>query len=94
LLSNSDAATSILQELFNGCREDRIKGGAKIDYSVIKDNWYVVSGVDKGTEFYQKHWVQMSADVSRNISFTFTYPHDQHATYDPMVSIIAKGFKP
>jgi hypothetical protein len=44
-------APGILQEMFDVSRGERIKAGAKIDYSVIKDNWFVISGVDKGTEF-------------------------------------------
>jgi hypothetical protein len=63
-----------------------------VSYSVIKDEWYVVSGVDQhGYDFYTKCYLTASG---RYTSFTFSYPHEQHKIYDPMVSVIAKGFKP
>jgi hypothetical protein len=69
-----------------------------ITYSIIKDNWYVISGFDSNEryEFYTKAYFIKPKGDSQGIhaSFTFTYPHEDRAKYDPMISVIAKGFIP
>lgn len=90
--------SSKLQEYFEEELTDCQKKGDTITYSVIKDNWYVISGVDSDEhyEFYTKSYFIPSKgdDSGEHASFNFSYPHSEHATYDPMVSIIAKGFIP
>lgn len=85
---NTDAS---LQENLNYEVSNRTQGGDYINYSVIKDNWYVVSGTNaKGYEFYKKYFD--SGDWW--ISFDFVYPRSQHRIYDPMVAKIARDFVP
>jgi hypothetical protein len=68
----------------------------KIDYSVCKDNWFVVSGVaSDGKEFYYKVYVAVDNDEGMIItnSFEFSYPAAQHEIYDPICAKIARSFK-
>jgi hypothetical protein len=62
-----------------------------VTYKFKKDNYYVISGVNpNGYEFYHKvffyptYWLE----------FEMTYPHVQHAVYDPWVERIAHDFVP
>jgi hypothetical protein len=74
-----------LQERFSDAIDSRTKEGASINYSVIKDNWFVVSGINSlGFEFYTKLVVfgGVNSGQTRYITFTFAYPTSQRATYD------------
>ena len=85
-----------LEQFFNEKLAGRVSGGDHIEYSLRKDNWYVISGVNtKGFEFYEKFYRFSDPDGgSWYIYFDFVYPHSEHAKYDPMVATIAKGFNP
>jgi hypothetical protein len=85
-----------LEQFFNEKLAGRASGGDQIEYSLRKDNWYVISGVNtKGFEFYEKFYKFSDSDGSSwYIYFDFVYPHSEHAKYDPMVATIAKGFNP
>jgi len=85
-----------LEQFFNEKLAGRVSGGDDIEYSLRKDNWYVISGVNtKGFEFYEKFYRFSDPDGgSWYIYFDFVYPHSEHAKYDPMVATIAKGFNP
>jgi hypothetical protein len=66
-----------LQKRFSDEIDSRIKEGANVSYSVIKDNWFVVSGTNSlGFEFYTKLVVfgDVKTGESRYITFTFAYP--------------------
>lgn len=71
--------------------EDQLREyGASITYKKKAKDWYVVSGVKDGTEFYHKlhvkdgNWAELR----------FTYPHAKAKQYDPWVEKIAKSFVP
>jgi hypothetical protein len=89
--THSMNADTSLQENFDYEVSNRTQGGDYINYSVIKDNCYVISGTNaKRYEFYKKYfdfgdwW----------ISFDFIYPRSEHRFYDPMVAKIARDFNP
>jgi hypothetical protein len=93
-----DASTTV-QSFFRAELKERQDKGDKVTYSVVKNNWYVVSGVDasRNFEFYKKLIVlppKDGNDMGSSNSFDFSYPEDQRKKYDPMVSVIAKGFIP
>ena len=82
----------------------RAQGGDHINYSVLKTDWYVISGTNKqGFEFYEKFFALPKVNVTKSfkdyvprywVSFDFVYPYDQRKKYNPMVATIAKGFDP
>jgi hypothetical protein len=80
-----------LQESFQDDVSRRTKGNDRVNYSIIKDNWFVVSGTNsQGFEFYEKFF--MFDDFY--VSFDFVYPSSKKAIYDPMVAKIAHDFIP
>jgi len=80
-----------LQDFFHEDVARRTEGGDEINYSVLKNGWFVVSGTNaKGFEFYEKFFLF----DEWWINFDFVYPSAQRATYDPMVAKIAKYFVP
>jgi hypothetical protein len=64
--------------------------GASITYKKKAKDWYVVSGVKDGVEFYRKlhvkngNWAELR----------FSYPHAQAKHYDPWVEKIVASFVP
>lgn len=86
-----------LQQRFNVEMDSRVKEGATVNYSVMKDNWFVVSGTNSlGFEFYTK-WVSFgdrNTNQARYVTFTFVYPSSQRNVYDPAVSKMAREFVP
>jgi hypothetical protein len=53
-----------------------------VNYTFIKDNWYVVSGTNfKGFEFYTKLWRYNDHWVTLN----FAYPASKRKVYEPML---------
>ena len=85
-----------LQEFFNDEIAKRTEGGDRINYSIIKDNWFVISGSNvKGFEFYHKLFMGESQEQGRwFVDFDFTYPISQREIYDPITSRIARSFNP
>ena len=86
-----------LQERFTDEINSRKKEGASINYSVIKDNWFVVSGTNSlGFEFYTK--LVMLEDIKRGearyVTFTFAYPRSQRAIYGAALTKMAREFVP
>ena len=82
----------------------RADGGDHINYSVLKADWYVISGTNnQGFEFYKKFYALPKVNIAKDyrdympkywVAFDFVYPYDQRKTYDPMVVTIDKGFDP
>ena len=70
--------------------QEELKLGGNITYKKKDKDWYVVSGVNDGTEFYHKTHVQ----GGNFASFHITYPHFKSKQYDPIVEKIAKSFVP
>ena len=86
-----------LQQRFSDEIDSGIREGARINYSVIKDNWFVVSGTNSlGFEFYTKLVVfgDVKKDEARYVTFTFAYPTSQRAIYDSAVTKMAREFVP
>lgn len=76
-----------LEKLWNEELKDL---GAAVTYKKKGADWYVVSGVKDGTEFYHKTFTKEG-----NFSaFRITYPHAKAKQYDPWVERIAKSFVP
>ena len=64
--------------------------GAGITYKRKDKNWFVVSGVNEGVEFYYR----VDVKDGNFASFQITYPHAKGKQYDPWVEKIAKTFVP
>jgi hypothetical protein len=70
----------------------RTEGKDIVNYSIIKDNWFVISGTNaKGFEFYHKLFVGED-DGRWYIDFDFTYPNSERERYDPICSPLARSF--
>jgi NAD(P)-binding Rossmann-like domain len=62
-----------------------------INYTFIKDNWFVVSGTNfKGFEFYTKLWRYNDHWVT----FNFAYPRSKRKVYEPMLLELLRNFTP
>jgi hypothetical protein len=62
-----------------------------INYTFIKDNWFVVSGTNfKGFEFYTKLWRYSDHWVTLN----FAYPRSKQKVYEPMLLELLRNFTP
>jgi hypothetical protein len=87
-----------IQDRFNTEFTEQTQGGDSINYSVIKNNWFVITGTNaKGFEFYSKFFAFAGDEETPSdwfITFDFVYPHSQHRIYDPMVAQIAHDFVP
>ena len=82
-----------LQEFFTDEMARRTEGKDVVNYSVIKDNWFVISGTnDRGFEFYHKLFVGEDQDGHWYIDFDFTYPNSEREKYDPICSRLARSF--
>jgi hypothetical protein len=65
-----------LEQFFNEKLANRTSGGDHIGYTLTKNNWYVISGVNvKGFEFYEKFFVFSDSQADWFIYFDFIYPH-------------------
>lgn len=64
--------------------------GDTITYKKKEKDWFVVSGVSKGVEYYHN----THAKDGNWASFHITYPHAKAKQYDPWVEKIAKSFVP
>ena len=64
--------------------------GATVTYKHKAANWYVISGVKGGTEYYHKACVNGDNAVELHI----TYPHAKNKQYDPWVEKIEKSLVP
>jgi len=86
-----------LEEVFKDEVAERAKGGDLINYSVLRNSWYVVSGTNSlGFEFYSKRVVFTDETTGRPryITFDFVYPASRRKMYDTAVSKIAREFVP
>jgi hypothetical protein len=60
-----------------------------VTYQVLKQDWFVVSGIEDGRVFYQKTMLRNS------IIKTFRIEYDERLKriFDPITSVIARSFK-
>ena len=64
--------------------------GKSVTYKRKTRDWYVVSGVKEGVEYYHKVAVK-----GRNwAAIRITYPHAKNKLYDPWVERISRSFVP
>ena len=63
--------------------------GRLVTYHVLRKDWFVVSGHEKGRIFYCK--TMRAKDVLR--SMEFVYPERQKSYYDPIAARIARSFR-
>ena len=66
------------------------KRRGKVTYSLLKSDFFVVSGTDRGNVFFEKTFLRSGTFTT----FVIAYPTALKGTYDPLVSRIAKSFKP
>jgi len=93
--SHPTAPDDSLEQFFNTKIQSRTSGGDRVQYSLVKNNWYVISGVNvKGFEFYEKFYYFIENGESWYVYWDLIYPHAQHKTYDALVAPIADGFIP
>jgi len=88
-----------LQDFFNSEFARRLNGGDGINYWVVKNNWYVISGTNYlGFEYYSKTVVftdhSFGLSNERYIHYDFVYPASQRAIYDAAAAKIARKFVP
>jgi hypothetical protein len=85
------------QEFFHDEVSARQNESALINYSVLKDNWFVVSGTNSlGFEYYTKLVVfgDRATGQARYVEFTFAYPTSQRRIYDRAVTKMSREFVP
>ena len=75
-----------LQDNFQAAARE---SGGLITYQVLKDDWFVLSGVKDGSIFYQK--TLYHRDTFK--TFVFTYPESQRQLYDGIIEVMVKSFK-
>ena len=66
--------------------------GAAIDYDVIKQRWFVLSGTHDGQIFYQR--VSFTCGGKLINSWAMLYPETERKTYDPVLTAISRTYSP
>lgn len=66
--------------------------GTRIDYSPLKNRWFVLSGERGAFTFYER--VTFSCGGQLINSWAMIYPTAQKNTYDPVVEAVAKTYTP
>jgi hypothetical protein len=66
--------------------------GAAIDYDVIKQRWFVVSGIHDGQIFYQR--VSFTCGGKLINSWAMLYPETERKTYDAVLTAVSKTYLP
>ena len=65
---------------------------AAVTYEAHGDNWFVISGTKGADIFYERHLLSHAAQMTEN--FVMSYPASLKTTYDPIVTRMAKSFRP
>jgi hypothetical protein len=71
---------------------DEQYAGASIDYDVIKQRWFVLSGIHDGQIFYQR--VSFTCGGKLINSWAMLYPETERKTYDPVLTAVSKTYLP
>jgi hypothetical protein len=66
--------------------------GAAIDYDVIKQRWFVLSGTRNGEIFYQR--VSFTCGGKLINSWAMLYPEAERKTYDAVLTAVARTYSP
>jgi hypothetical protein len=75
-----------IKEIYN----ENISNYEQVTYKVLKSNWFVLSGYNKGKIFYMKSFVGAEAQYT----ILMEYPISEKTKYDDRVTAITKSFKP
>jgi hypothetical protein len=67
--------------------------GTASTYTVLKDGWYVISGLKNGKIFYKKTLRRKLKEIDVLYTVTIEYPTTERAKFDAAVARIAKSFK-
>jgi hypothetical protein len=62
-----------------------------VTYKLLKKDWYVISGTEKGRVFYKKTFY--SLQDNQFIVFLLSYPESQRTLYDPITAEIGKSMR-
>jgi hypothetical protein len=65
--------------------------GAKLDYNRVAENWYVVSGTQGVSTFYER--VQFSCNGRRLHIWSVIYPSAEGKDFEPMIDEMARRFR-
>ena len=71
---------------------DEQYSGANIDYDVIKQRWFVLSGTRNGEIFYQR--VSFTCGGKLINSWAMLYPEGERKIYDAVLTAIARTYTP
>jgi hypothetical protein len=78
-----------LRDYFGRKIAERTEEPATINYTCLKDNWFVVSGTNSlGFEFYTKFWLY----EDHTVQLTFVYPRQK--AYEPILLRFLRNFVP
>jgi hypothetical protein len=64
---------------------------AKLDYNRVAETWYVVSGTQGASTFYER--VQFSCNGRRLDIWSVTYPSAESKDFEPMIDEMARRFR-
>jgi hypothetical protein len=65
--------------------------GAKLDYNRVAETWYVVSGTQGSSTFYER--VQFSCNGRRLQIWSVIYPSAEGKDFEPMIDEMARRFR-
>lgn len=65
--------------------------GAAVDYSPVRDNWFVLSGTRAGTIFYER--VTFACNGRVILSWAMLYPEAERSLYDRVVEQVARSYR-
>jgi hypothetical protein len=65
--------------------------GAKIDYNRVAETWYVVSGTQGASTFYER--VQFACSGRRLDIWSVTYPTAEGKDFEPIIDEMARRFR-
>lgn len=89
------ASYNALEQSLEEIYREQSRGGTPeypqkvVTYHLLKDNWFVVSGYNRGKIFYQKTILH----DNELKTFVFEYDEKQKSLYEPMLKRLAKSFK-
>jgi hypothetical protein len=65
--------------------------GAAVDYSPMRENWFVVSGVRDGVTFYERVTFACGGRLIK--SWAMVYPEAEKRVYDRIVEQVARSYR-
>ena len=80
----------LLNETLQAEYESLLKEKKGVTYKVVKKDFFVISGKNKGRIYYQK---MMHGENDDFLIFMIEYPETKRAVYDEVVTRVVKSFK-